>query len=72
MATTTLDIVPASDVDDALFVPLFPDSPRVGQVLQDVELPEGRGRVGILYAKSGRIVGFVLYDASRLLPTEMT
>ena len=67
-AQQMLKVVQPSDEPDAYILPLFPGALDVGREI--VRLDAGAiGELGILLARSGRIVGFYLPDApSRLLP----
>ena len=55
-----------SDLPDAVALPLFPEAMGVGRKLQPLQLPSGH-RVDVLCAKSGRIVAFVVHEASHSL-----
>jgi hypothetical protein len=53
---------------DALLLPFFPETPSIGRRLGGMELPES-GSIDFLLAGSGRIVGVIIRNASKVLPS---
>lgn len=59
-----------ADLPDAVALPLFPEAMVVGRKLQPLKLPSGH-RVDVACARSGRIVAFIVHEASASLRPEL-